>query len=178
MNNLKGIMEVFEIFHIKDSSFDETDKNKSNRMIINQIIVICVFSFIYGIVMGSYHSFLQSIVAGVKVAFLFIVSTAICFPSFFIIQQVLGSKMSIRLMIIIVLSGLMLTSSIIVAFTPIVILFQLTGGNYHFLQLFSFVCELTACGINIFSTTFSEFDNNIFVVNDFQKQCRFFVIGL
>lgn len=135
MKNVKGFMEVFEIFHNNDSCFDEKDKTQSNKLIINQIIVICVFTFIYGIVMGSYHSFLQSIVAGVKVAFLFLVSTAICFPSFFIIQQVLGSKMSIRQMSIIVLSGLMLTSSLIVAFTPIVILFQLTGGNYHFLQL-------------------------------------------
>jgi hypothetical protein len=135
MKNYKGFMEVFEIFHITDSYFDEIDKNQSNRLIVNQIIVICAFTFIYGIVMGSYYSFLQSIVAGIKVTFLFMVSTIICFPSFFIIQQVLGSKMSVRQMTIIVLSGLMLTSSIIVAFTPIIILFQLTGGNYHFLQL-------------------------------------------
>jgi len=135
MKNLKGLMEVFEIFQIKDSSFDEKDKKQSNRLIFNQIIIICAFTFIYGVVMGSYHSFLQSIVAGIKVILLFLSSIIICFPSFFIIQQVFGSKMSIRQMIIIVLGGLVLTSSIILSFTPIVIFFQITGGNYHFLQL-------------------------------------------
>jgi hypothetical protein len=38
-------------------------------------------------------------------------------------------------MIIIVLSGFVLTSEIALSFSPIVILFQITGGNYHFLQL-------------------------------------------
>jgi hypothetical protein len=89
----------------------------------------------YGIIMGSYHSFPQSISAGVKMAVLFFFTIVICFPSFFIIQQVLGSKMSIRQMVIVVLSGMVLTTTIILSFTPIVIFFQLTGGNYHFLQL-------------------------------------------
>jgi hypothetical protein len=85
--------------------------------------------------MGSYHSFLQSLVAGLKVTFLFINAIIICFPSFFVIQQVLGSKMTLRQMVIIILSGFVLTSAIALSFTPIIILFQVTGGNYHFLQL-------------------------------------------
>ncbi len=135
MKNSDGIMEVFEIFRNKETFFKERKKKQANSLIINQIIVICVFTFIYGIVMGSYHSFLQSIVAGLKLTMLFLITISICFPSFFIIQQVLGSKMSIRQMIIIVLSGFVLTSAIAVSFSPIVILFQITGGNYHFLQL-------------------------------------------
>jgi hypothetical protein len=43
--------------------------------------------------------------------------------------------MTLRQMIIIVLSGFVLTSAIAFSFTPIIILFQITGGNYHFLQL-------------------------------------------
>jgi hypothetical protein len=38
-------------------------------------------------------------------------------------------------MIVIVLSGFVLTSAIALSFAPIVIFFQITGGNYHFLQL-------------------------------------------
>jgi hypothetical protein len=38
-------------------------------------------------------------------------------------------------MAMIVLSGLVLISTIIVSFVPIVLFFQVTGGNYHFLQL-------------------------------------------
>jgi hypothetical protein len=135
MKNLNGVMEVFKIFQNTESYFDERNKEQSNRLIIYQILTICVFTFIYGLVMGSYHSFIQSVVAGLKVTFLFLSALIICFPSFFVIQQVLGSKMTLRQMLIIVLSGFVLTSAIALSFTPIVILFQFTGGNYHFLQL-------------------------------------------
>jgi hypothetical protein len=128
-------MEVFKIFQNTESYFDERDKEQSKKLIINQILIICAFTFFYGIVMGSYHSFIQSLTAGLKVVFLFLCTLLICFPSFFVIQQVLGSKMILRQMIIIVLSGFVLTSAIALSFSPIIIFFQVTGGNYHFLQL-------------------------------------------
>lgn len=135
MENSNGVMEVFKIFQNTESYFNERNKEQSNRLILYQILIICAFTFLYGIVMGSYHSFIQSIVAGLKVSVLFLATLIICFPSFFVIQQVLGSKMTLRQMIIIVLSGFVLTSAIAFSFTPIIILFQITGGNYHFLQL-------------------------------------------
>ena len=135
MKNSEGVMEVFKIFQNTESFFNERSKEESNRLILYQILIICAFTFLYGIVMGSYHSFIQSIVAGLKVTVLFLATLIICFPSFFVIQQVLGSKMTLRQMIIIVLSGFVLTSAIAFSFTPIIILFQITGGNYHFLQL-------------------------------------------
>jgi hypothetical protein len=135
MKNSTGIMEVFKIFQNTESYFNERNNQQSTRLIINQILVICVFTFIYGVVMGSYHTFIQSIVAGLKVIVLFLGTLIICFPSFFVIQQVLGSKMNLRQMMIIVLSGLVLTSAIALSFSPIIIFFQITGGNYHFLQL-------------------------------------------
>ncbi|MCK9421570.1 MAG: hypothetical protein M0Q38_03135 [Bacteroidales bacterium] len=135
MYTFTGIKEVFKIFQNKESYFDEINKKQSNRLIFNQLLLICGFAFLYGMVMGSYHSFLQSIVTGLKVIILFLSTVIICFPSFFIIQQVLGSKMSFRQMGVIVLSGVVLTATIALSFAPIVVVFQVTGGNYHFLQL-------------------------------------------
>ncbi len=135
MKNSNGLTEVFKIFHNTESYFSDRDKNQSNKLIFNQIIIICIFAFIYGVVMGSYHSVVQSAVAGVKLIVLTFFTLIICFPSFFVIQQVLGSKMSFRQMIIIILSGFVLTSTIALSFSPIVIFFQITGNNYHFLQL-------------------------------------------
>lgn len=94
-----------------------------------------VLTFIYGVVMGFYSGFLQALTAGVKVPVLFLLSLLICFPAFFILQFILGSKMKLSHMAVIVLSGYVLTGAIMVSFTPIVILFILTGGNYYFLQL-------------------------------------------
>ena len=135
MKSSNGIMEVFKIFQNTESYFNERNKKQSNKLIIHQILIICSLTFVYGIVMGSYYSIIQSIVAGVKVIVLFLGTLIVCFPSFFVIQQVLGSKMSFRQMLIIVLSGFVLTSAIAISFTPIIIFFQITGDNYHFLQL-------------------------------------------
>ncbi len=135
MERKNGLLEVFRIFQNTESYFDERSKEESKNLILNQLLIICVLTFLYGVVMGSYHSFLQSVVAGLKVTFLFLCSISICFPSFFVIQQVLGSKMTLKQMVFIVLSGFVLTSAIAFSFTPIIILFQITGGNYHFLQL-------------------------------------------
>jgi hypothetical protein len=135
METFTGIREVFRIFQNKESYFSDIHKRQSNRLIMSQLILICAFAFFYGMIMGSYHSLLQSLVTGLKVIILFLSTVIICFPSFFIIQQVLGSKMSFRQMIVIVLSGVVLTATIALSFAPIVVVFQLTGGNYHFLQL-------------------------------------------
>lgn len=135
MNTNKNIREVFNVFQDKESFFAEIDRKKSNQLIFKQIFVICLFGFIYGIIMGSYQSYLQAIVAGIKVMVLFITTLLICFPSFYIIQQVLGSKMSFRQMVLIVLSGFVLASTITLSFAPVIIFFLITGSNYHFLQL-------------------------------------------
>ena len=135
MKSTSDLREVFQIFQNKESFFGEIGKTKSNRLILSQLLIICIFAFLYGVVMGSYHSLTQSLVAGVKVIILFLSTIILCFPSFFIIQQVLGSKMSFRQMTMIVLSGVVLTATIALSFAPIVIVFQVTGGNYHFLQL-------------------------------------------
>ena len=135
MEKKNGLLEVFKVFQNTGSFFDERNKEQSKKLILNQVLIICLLTFLYGVVMGSYHSFLQSFAAGFKVTFLFLCTLIICFPSFFVIQQVLGSKMTLKQMIIIVLSGFVLASAIAFSFSPIIILFQITGGNYHFLQL-------------------------------------------
>jgi hypothetical protein len=135
MEQSKGLMAAFRIFQNKEAYFEDINKEQSNSLMGKQLLIICIFTFFYGVAMGSYHSFAQSISAGLKVCLLFLCTIIICFPSFFIIQQVLGSRMTVRQMMTIVLSGLLLVSTIIVSFIPIVIFFQVTGGNYHFLQL-------------------------------------------
>jgi len=128
-------MEVFKVFQDKEAFFSQIDNKESGKLIYKQILIICLFGLLYGIVMGSYHSFLQAIVSGLKVMILFITTLIICFPSFYIIQQILGSKMSFRQMALIILSGFLLASAITLSFIPIIIFFLITGNNYHFLQL-------------------------------------------
>jgi hypothetical protein len=116
MTAFKKFRDVISVLQDKESWFAEIDSKQSNRLIGRQLLIICLFGFIYGLVMGSYHSTLQSMVAGLKMMVLFITTLLICFPSFFIVQQVLGSKMSFRKMVEIVLSGFVLASTITLSF--------------------------------------------------------------
>jgi hypothetical protein len=98
-------------------------------------LLLTGLTFFYGLIMGCYSGLLQALTAGIKVPVLFALSLVICFPAFFLLQFILGSKMKLLQMTSIILAGFVLTGAIMVSFTPIVVFFVLTGGNYHFLQL-------------------------------------------
>ena len=128
--------EFFPTLQNRDAFFQQIiDEDHSGARIANQYFLLVLFSFFYGAVMGAYHGFYQAISAGVKVAVLFSLVLIICFPAFFIIQYILGSRLRLAQMVSIILSGFVLTASIMLAFIPIIVFFLLTGGNYYFLQL-------------------------------------------
>ena len=112
-----------------------TEEGDSGTRILGLSLLLALLTFCYGLVMGSYHGPVQALAAGLKVTLLFFAALLICFPALFIIQYILGSRLKLSQMLSIVLSGLVLTSAIMVSFAPIVIIFLLTGSAYHFLQL-------------------------------------------
>jgi hypothetical protein len=85
--------------------------------------------------MGCYNGFLQAIASAIKVPVLFTLIIIICFPAFFVIQSILGSKLKLSQMLSIILAGFVLTTTIMVSFAPIVLFFLLTGDNYAFIKL-------------------------------------------
>ncbi len=112
-----------------------TSDEVGGAVIFKQYLLMSLFTFLYGVIMGSYNSVLQALVAGVKVTVMFSGAIIICFPALFIIQYILGSRLGLKQMITIILSGFVLATAIMVSFAPIVIIFLLTGANYYFLQL-------------------------------------------
>ncbi|MEM9673277.1 MAG: hypothetical protein ACFB15_08935 [Cyclobacteriaceae bacterium] len=127
---------AFEVFQNQNAYFQRlNDQRQYRRMILSQLLTILAFTFCYGLVMGSYHSLLQAVSSGMKLFLLFGLALLICFPSFYIVQLILGSKIRIGHMLTVILSGFVFISAIMLAFAPIVVFFQLTGDNYAFLQL-------------------------------------------
>jgi len=105
------------------------------KYLLRLSMLLTAMLFFYGAIMGSNTGPVQALTAGVKLPVLFFLSLLVCFPAFFIVQYILGSTMKISQMAAIILSGFVLAAAIMVSFTPIVIFFVLTGGNYHFMQL-------------------------------------------
>lgn len=133
---MKTDLPIFKVFQHSEEYFEMlSDNTFSRKYVFKQMLFILLFTFIYGIVMGSYNGFLQSMVTGIKIPCLIFLSLLICFPALFVIQYMIGSTLTIYQMANIILSGFLVFSTISLSFAPIVIFFMITSDNYSFIKL-------------------------------------------
>lgn len=133
---MKTNLSVFKVFQHSDEYFEMLSNTEfSRKFVLKQVLFILLFTFLYGIVMGSYNGFLQSLVTGIKVPCLIFLSLLICFPALYVIQYMIGSTMTLSQMANVILSGFIVFSTIALSFAPIVIFFMITSSNYAFLKL-------------------------------------------
>jgi len=129
-------LSIFKVFQHSDEYFEQLSNSEfSRRYVVKQVLFILIFSFIYGIVMGSYNGYLQSLVTGIKMPSLIFLSLLICFPALFVIQYIIGSTMTLYQMANIIFSGIIVFTTISLSFAPIVVFFMITTDNYEFLKL-------------------------------------------
>jgi len=130
------MINVFKVFQQGDEYFELLSSPEySRKYAIQQILLILIFSILYGVIMGSYNGFLQGLVTGIKMPVLIFLSIIICFPALFVIQFMIGSKMSVIQMVNMILSGFIVFTTISLSFSTIVIFFMITGNNYAFIKL-------------------------------------------
>jgi hypothetical protein len=164
---MKTNPSIFKVFQHSDEYFELlSDPGFSRKNVTRQVLFILLFSFLYGIVMGSYNGWMQSLVTGIKLPCLIFISLLICFPALFVIQYMIGSTMMIFQMANVILSGFIVFSTIALSFAPIVIFFMITSNNYAFLKLLH-VAIFTFAGIFAIKTiinglTFSCEKKNIY----------------
>lgn len=99
---------------------------------------------VYGAAAGAYAGPLQAVSSAVKLPCLFLGTLAICFPGFFVIQVLVGSRLRFGQVLALVLGALSLSAILLAAVTPITLFFLLTGANYYFLTLLHVVLVLAA----------------------------------
>jgi hypothetical protein len=128
--------EFLPNFQDKEGSLERiTDNKNAVQKICGQSLMVVILAFVYGVVMGCYNGFYQALSSGVKMPILFLLLIIICFPAFYVIQSVLGSRLSVSQIAAIILSGFIYTTSIMVSFSTIILFFMITGGNYAFVKL-------------------------------------------
>ena len=128
--------QAFAVLQDRENHFRQINQEDyPPNFVLAQLALISIFIFCYGIIMGSYNSLPQAMITGAKLWVLLFLTLLICFPSFYIVQLILGSKIKMKQLALILLSGFVMTTTIMLAFAPIVLFFQLSGDNYHFLQL-------------------------------------------
>lgn len=99
---------------------------------------------LYGAAAGAYGGALQAISAAIKLPVLFLGTLAICFPGFFVIQVLVGSRLRFAQVLALVLGALSLSAILLAAVVPVSVFFLGTGANYYFLTLLHVLIVLGA----------------------------------
>ncbi|HJQ65100.1 MAG TPA: hypothetical protein VJ816_01925 [Gemmatimonadales bacterium] len=92
-------------------------------------------SAFYGLVAGAYSGWAQALSTAIKVPVLLLATLIVCFPVFFVVQVLMGSRLRLEQVLVLVVSSLALMSILLAAFVPITAFFLLTGANYYFQHL-------------------------------------------
>ena len=108
------------------------------------VLTLLVLCALYGAVAGAYAGPAQAISAAIKLPLLFLGTLAICFPGFFVIQVLVGSRLRLSQVLALVLGALSLSAVVLAAVVPITAFFLLTGANYYFLTLLHVLIVLGA----------------------------------
>jgi hypothetical protein len=99
------------------------------------LYTLLALSALYGAAAGAYAGPAQAAATAVKLPFLFLGTLAICFPGFFVIQVLVGSRLRLAQVLAMVLGALSLSAILLATVVPITVFFLFTGAGYHFLTL-------------------------------------------
>jgi hypothetical protein len=123
---------------------DVTEGKDLVRMLGHALGTLIALCALYGAAAGAYAGFLQALSSAIKLPFLFLGTLVICFPGFFVIQVLVGSRLKLAQVLTLVLGALSLSAILLAAIVPVTVFFLLTGANYYFLTLLHVVIVLAA----------------------------------
>jgi hypothetical protein len=107
-------------------------------------ITLLALLALYGAAAGAYAGAAQAVSAAVKLPVLFLGTLLICFPGFFVVQVLVGSRLRLAQVLALVMGALALSAILLAAVVPVTAFFLLTGADYYFLTLLHVVIVLGA----------------------------------
>lgn len=108
-------------------------------MISHYGIMALVFSAVYGLFMGFFSGGLQIISVMIKVPVLLFGTLAICIPSLFTFNVILGSKLSFKQTFAVSVMSTYMLTLILVSLAPIMLFFSISSDNRSFIVLLNVV---------------------------------------
>ena len=127
---------VSQILSDREQFFSEVVEGESLGNKLGYALATLIgLSALYGAAAGAFAGPLQGLAAALKLPVLFLGTLAICFPGFFVVQVLVGSRLRLAQVLALVAGSLALTAIVLAAIVPVTVFFLLTGANYHFLSL-------------------------------------------
>ena len=134
-----------QILSDRDRFFAEVAEGEGLRSkLANALSTLVGLSALYGAAAGAYAGPAQAASAAIKLPLLFLGTLSICFPGFFVIQVLVGSRLRLSQVLALVLGALSLSAILLAAVVPITVFFLFTGANYYFLTLLHVLIVLGA----------------------------------
>ncbi len=104
-------------------------------LIARGLLTLVAFCALYGAAAGAYAGAVQSLSSAIKLPLLFVGTLVICFPGFFVIEVLVGSRLRLSQVLALVTGALALSAVLLAAVVPVTVFFLLTAANYYFLEL-------------------------------------------
>ena len=136
---------VRQLLTERDQFFAEVEDGAGLRAkLLHSLVVLVALSALYGAGAGAYAGPLQALSSAIKLPLLFLGTLAICFPGFYIVQVLVGSRLRFAQVLALVMAALALAAILLAAVVPVTLFFLFTGANYYFLTLLHVVIVLGA----------------------------------
>lgn len=112
----------------------------------------------YGLLIGARYDALQATVSAVKLPILFLLTTAICFPTLYMFLSYLGIQQGLKQLLGLMLLSLTYISLVLAAFAPVTFFFLITTNGYEFYKFINIVVFSIAgfIGIRLFYAQMGE----------------------
>jgi hypothetical protein len=119
--------------------------------------VVIVLAMLYGFCMGSYgvmrtalgtgvtsDAVMQLLASTVKLPLLFLLTLAVTFPSLYVFNVLVGSRLSVVSMMRLLIAMLGVILAVLASLGPIVVFFALSTNNYPFMKILNVVMATIA----------------------------------
>jgi len=134
---LDAFRVVDRILRNRNAFFTEVREGQDvSAKIRDMLVSSTVFFALYGAVMGSTSPHWQQVLASaVKLPILFLITLVICLPSLYFFNLFFGSRLTFFQTLALVLTGITVTSVLLVSFLPITLFFWWTAPSYQFFKI-------------------------------------------
>ena len=164
---------LFEtIFRNPDDFFGKIyEKSGLLGIILNSLLSITLFGFIFGISMGVWSwEPLQMVYSAVKVPLLILISIVVVLPSYYVVNMALGGRQSFLQLSALFLSCFSILTTILLAFVPVNLFFILTSPRDTVSYIFMVFLTLILFGFGGILSVFYMVEGTIFLVKKQSEQ--------
>ena len=133
---MKHSQTISNLLTNKNDFFNESLSGRPSRQGIWQLLSISAGCFfIYGAIIGAFHSPLQAFSSALKLPVLFLLTALVCFPTLYFFLVILGVKKTPKQLISFGLANISFIGLTQMAFAPIALFFLMTENNYFVIKL-------------------------------------------